>query len=225
MFCKEKPGFEFKLTGTNKANVVATDTTQIKLSDDGTTNNIVTSCSLPAGAASADYIATCKITPSLDKAKEYTLRAQTITETDKVKLIIPTDSTNKIAINADYNPLDATQTTSVVFDYTNTELLSFTIKYTKDLVAASLPEVTAGLTKLTNCTITDPTKKKELGCTAKKGTLEFNQDDAAKVVEYKISVTNACKEVEETGITLKVSNGYMLQISTLLLVAIGVLLA
>lgn len=238
-YCGDKvpSGYEFSIVlNVPKSSTIAeTETTKLGLNEDGNTTAILaTSCTIPATTTEGDakdVTVSCTTKAAGTSNKNYVLTtpgADVEVVTGSLKITKWTEKTEKTAVNSDYVALDDTQTKDQSFDYKEEGTKSFKIKFANAITGKTPQAVKAGDKTISGCVIdTADATSKTYSCAITNTTVPVVDN---KETSYKITITNACDEEVDTGITVKVkygsssSSSFINKISLIALTVFGVLL-
>lgn len=206
-------GYPFTITTTvgGSTDVIDTKITTDKIVLTGTatgattTTDVKCSCEIPTVSAGTAPTISCKTTEAIPQGN-FGLKAISTAATLEtgVTLTVVAGTNYATAKNGYLYLGDNTSGSKDIVKKNATFPMTFDINYASTVTDATKPTVKAGSVTLSKCEVA--TGGKKLTCTIEEDTLAGDKDDDTKVVEYAVTVKNACDEEEATGIVLKVSN-------------------
>ena len=206
-------GYPFTITTTvGSSDAIGTKITTDKIVLTGTATGATTatevkcSCEVPTlSAGGAAPTISCKTTEAIPQGN-FGLKEITPAATLETGVTVAiTAGTNYATAKNGYLYLgDNSSGSKDIVKKNATFPMTFDINYASTVTDATKPTVKAGSVTLSKCEVA--TGGKKLTCTIEEDTLAGDKDDDTKVVEYAVTVKNACEEEEATGIVLKVSN-------------------
>lgn len=206
-------GYEFTIAST----VVNTDAIDAKITTDkivltGTATGATTptdvkcSCEVPTLTVGGTALTiTCKTTEAIPQGNFGLKEISPAATLETGVTLAVTAGTNYATAKTGYLYLgDNKSGSKEIVKKTTTFPTTFDINFASTVTDTTKPTVKAGSVTLSKCELA--TGGKKLTCTIEEDTLAGDKDDNKKVVEYAVTVKNACDEDEATGIVLKVSN-------------------